>query len=122
MVPRAITELRANREVEVSQISDKKIGAFCALARPSSFFKSLSEMNVKVKAHLCLTDHANYDQRAIKTLTRFKDLNQLELLVTTTKDAVKLPKSLNLPIITLESDLVLDRPEEFLRQTLSRLN
>ncbi|MDR2301746.1 MAG: tetraacyldisaccharide 4'-kinase [Deltaproteobacteria bacterium] len=142
MVPTSLTELNTNRPVTLAEISQKRLGAFCGLARPGSFFKSLAEMNVKVKAHLCLPDHEAYDEGTLKTLAKFKDLNRLDLLVTSAKDAVKLPNNAPFstplaapnnaanhaplappwPIIALESELVIDRPEEFLEKTLKSLN
>ncbi|MDR2301019.1 MAG: tetraacyldisaccharide 4'-kinase [Deltaproteobacteria bacterium] len=122
MVPTSLTEFGTNKPITLNDISGKRLGAFCGLARPGSFFKSLSEMNLKVKAHLCLPDHEAYSEETLKNLVKFKDLNQLDLLVTSAKDAVKLPQSAPQPIITLESDLLVDRPEEFLAKTLSLLH
>jgi tetraacyldisaccharide 4'-kinase len=121
MVPTSLIHLASKQVTTVEELSGNRLGAFCGLAKPGSFFKSLHEMNVKLQAHLCLPDHARYDNSELYRLKQFQDLNRLDYLLTSEKDAVKLPQSINLPIITLESDLVLDRPNEFLEEILSRL-
>ncbi|MDR2366505.1 MAG: tetraacyldisaccharide 4'-kinase [Deltaproteobacteria bacterium] len=122
MVPSGLTGLADRGAVSPEGLKGKRLGAFCGLARPTSFFKSLHDMGVMVSAHLCLPDHVKYDPGTINRLGKFKDLNRLDHLLTSAKDAVKLPRSLPLPIITLESDLTLDRPNAFLAETLSRLS
>jgi tetraacyldisaccharide 4'-kinase len=108
--------------VDLGDLRSKSLAAFCGLARPGSFFGSLSEVSLKMKAHLCLPDHVVYNSDVLSRLTEFKDINNVDFLLTSAKDAVKLPRSLPLPVIILESDLVLERPEGFLEETLGRLD
>jgi tetraacyldisaccharide 4'-kinase len=122
MVPAGLTALADGRPIEPAQLRGRALGAFCGLARPGSFFKSLSEKRFPIKAHLCFPDHVTYDSAALSRLRRFKDLNRVDYLLTSLKDAVKLPPSLPLPILCLEATLTLDRPHEFMNETLSRLN
>ncbi|MDR1676990.1 MAG: tetraacyldisaccharide 4'-kinase [Deltaproteobacteria bacterium] len=121
MLPSRFVRLNDGQTIETKELRDKRLAAFCGLARPSSFFKSISEMKLTIQAHLCLEDHVSYQRGVLSRLKRFKELNRADFLLTSAKDAVKLPPSLPLPIITLESDLILDRPEEFISETLSRL-
>jgi tetraacyldisaccharide 4'-kinase len=122
MVPTGLTSLASGAAVDPASLKGQRLGAFCGLARPSSFFRSVSDANIKLNAHLCFPDHVAYGQGDLSRLTDFRDLNQLDCLLTTAKDAVKLPKSLPFQIVTMESELELERPREFLEETLSRLS
>ncbi|MDR1109341.1 MAG: tetraacyldisaccharide 4'-kinase [Deltaproteobacteria bacterium] len=119
--PSGLRALSSGLPVDPASLKGKRLAAFCGLARPGSFFGSLSEMGLRAGSHLCLPDHEGYGPKTIGRLGEFRALSQADFLLTTAKDAVKLPSGLPLPVLTLESDLVLERPEDFISETLRRL-
>jgi tetraacyldisaccharide 4'-kinase len=89
-----------------SSVKGKKVGAFCGLAKPESFYKALSFQTEIVKT-LTLSDH---QKPSFEALTRFAlecQKQGAECLVCTEKDQVKLlnTHSLPLPIEVLKMSL-----------------
>jgi len=66
----------------------KKVGAFAALAQPSSFFSMLKRHNIKPFRTLGLRDHGEYDKKNILRVS--KALSGCDVWLTTEKDAVKI--------------------------------
>ncbi len=64
--------------------------AFCGLARPQEFRKSLHALNVTLAAHMDLRDHQRYDGRIISNLVEDARRAHADSWITTAKDAVKL--------------------------------
>ena len=78
------------KTINPSEIKDKRIIAFSGIGNPSLFNNSLTEAGLNIFEHIIYADHYDYD---------FKDLNQIidaakkqniEDIVTTEKDAVKI--------------------------------
>jgi tetraacyldisaccharide 4'-kinase len=66
--------------------STKNVCAFAGLGNPGKFFKALKEINIPVKEFIGLPDHFDYPPSFCESLPH-------EVLLTTGKDAVKLPQS-----------------------------
>jgi tetraacyldisaccharide 4'-kinase len=99
-----------------------RLAAFCGLAKPEAFFRTLADLSLEVRSSLSFPDHARYDPDEIAALHRLAKTSQADYLLTTLKDAVKLPLALNLPILALDVELELDRPDDFVDQLFSRLS
>lgn len=65
--------------------ANKQVCAFAGLGNPAKFFKALKEINITVSQHIGLPDHFDYPPAFCESLTH-------EVLLTTGKDAVKLPQ------------------------------
>lgn len=64
--------------------------AFCGIAHPDKFRASLTEAGLKIAAFRAYADHYPYQDEDLETLTRLAE--ELDArLITTTKDAVRLP-------------------------------
>jgi tetraacyldisaccharide 4'-kinase len=94
-------------------LENSKIGAFCGIAKPDSFFCALNNKRAVIVDSLISEDHV---LPSLKELALFADgckKRGAEFLVCTEKDLVKLPKDLelSLPIETLkmEFDCVLNQ-------------
>ncbi len=68
--------------------------AFCALARPQSFYKSLTAAGLPPTATLSFPDHHPYTFQNIRKLCLLAQQSQAGAFVTTAKDAVKLTPAL----------------------------
>ncbi len=64
--------------------------AFCGIARPENFRKSLEENGVIVRELISFADHAAYTPAAIYQIEKKAEKCGAEILVTTEKDSVKL--------------------------------
>jgi tetraacyldisaccharide 4'-kinase len=72
------------------KLQEKRIVAFCGIADPEAFFKSLESSGVQLVATLAFPDHSKYGAREMEALGRLKQQSRADCLLTTAKDAVKL--------------------------------
>ena len=76
--------------VELEQLRDRKVLAFCAIARPDSFERTLSQAGVRLCAERRYGDHHRYCQGELDELAELGRDSGCSLAVTTTKDLVKI--------------------------------
>jgi tetraacyldisaccharide 4'-kinase len=90
------------------EISSSPIAAFAGIGRPEKFFSMLSEYGAQLTHTKAYPDHYYYTAQDIASL---RALN-LPLL-TTAKDAVKLPADFLREVIIVDIKFQFDQPEEF---------
>ncbi len=108
-------ELRAARTV-----------AFCGLANPESFRRSLRREGIEPLDWHAYDDHHRYTPSEIRRLARHAADLGADILLTTAKDAVNLDADYpsiigSVKLYWLEIDIAIDRREELLRLIESRL-
>lgn len=83
---------------------------FSGIARPDSFENSVKELGYGISDHIVFGDHQPYDRADLERISR--SANSCEAVVTTEKDAVKLPEGWDpgKPLLVLEIEIVF-RPE-----------
>ncbi len=91
-------------------LKGKKIYAFCGLAYPEKFFTSLMALGADIVGTRDFADHHFYSDAELKKLSDDAAREQA-LLVTTAKDAVRLPEAFRSSVHTLDIELVFDKPE-----------
>jgi tetraacyldisaccharide 4'-kinase len=119
--PLGFRELQSGQLKTLDFVSQMKLGAFCGLAEPSSFYATLAKIGAPPTDCLSLPDHASYGPKTLNKLQKFFRSQSLDYLVTSAKDAVKIKPSLNLPILVLETELSLDRPNDFFSSVIQQL-
>ncbi len=65
--------------------------AFCGIAEPASFKKSLEDMGIDIWWFKGFRDHTNYLETSVKNLRRIIENHGCPPVITTAKDLVKLP-------------------------------
>jgi len=94
----------------------KKVAAFCGIGGPQHFFDLLKESGAKLLLEQSFHDHHIYSADELLELEREARIAGADALVTTSKDAVRLPQNvLNLPLMVAEVDFRLDEEDEFYR-------
>jgi len=85
----------------------KKVGAFCALAKPNRFFATLKQAGSIILDSLTALDHMSFSQKCLENFSNRSLEQGAECLVCTEKDWVKLPGNikLSLPIVVLKTHL-----------------
>jgi tetraacyldisaccharide 4'-kinase len=68
----------------------KRVLAFCAIARPGEFFRSLEASGSEVAARASFRDHHRYTEKDMEGMCRLALRRKCEEFVATEKDAVKL--------------------------------
>ena len=86
--------------------------AFAGIGRPEKFFDSLRALGTHLVATRAFADHHAYTTADIKTLITDAKKSGARL-ITTTKDAVKLPPALRDGIEVLPIELRFEKPTEF---------
>ena len=64
--------------------------AFCGIARPNNFFRSLQQSGLEPAATVAFRDHHVYGRKDIDSLLRLRDQKRVQGFVTTEKDAINL--------------------------------
>ena len=108
----------------VSELKGKKVCAFCGIANPDSFRKTLSDAQVQVLSFDIFPDHHRYNKNELEKIkTRFIDC-QADFLISTQKDGTRLqefPEFLNIIyMLRIELEIVPSR-ESFKKFILDRL-
>ena len=100
-------------------LKGKKVLAFAGLGDNRSFFGLLKELGAEVLHEVEFPDHHAYDGRDLEELASFRDV---EMLVTTEKDGVKLaPMELPANLFYLAIEAVIEREEELIRLIIEEL-
>jgi len=95
------------------EIKTSRIGAFCALGNPESFFSLLRTSGFTLAHARAFRDHHLYSQKDIDLVVREASARDAQVLLTTAKDEVKL-RSLNLelPCYTADIEIEIDNQEK----------
>jgi tetraacyldisaccharide 4'-kinase len=79
-------------------LAGQNVVAFCGLGNPWAFFTTLRGLGANIVARMPLDDHARYTPDVIKHLGRLGTNAGAAAMVTSAKDAVKLPRPSQLPL------------------------
>ena len=79
--------------------------AFAGIGNPEKFYSLLLENNLKVKQYISFGDHHHYSEDEIKKLLELARLNKASL-ITTEKDAVRLPLAFQKDVLVLSIRIV----------------
>jgi tetraacyldisaccharide 4'-kinase len=104
----------------VPQAQQTRLAAFCGLAKPWEFQKSLREWGLEPVVFRAFPDHANYGPAEREELKKLLICSRSQWLITTSKDAVKLA-ALRLPVLVAETSLAPEEPERLMSFILSLL-
>ena len=99
-----------------------RVGAFCAVGNPASFFESLRGLGYEVGLERAFADHHVYSQADVDALHRLAKEARAHALITTAKDAVKL-KGLTfaLPCYVLEIEININEADAFQKLVFDRI-
>jgi tetraacyldisaccharide 4'-kinase len=113
LAPNGLHRLEDQNEVDMRELAESRVGAFCGIARPETFWRTLEEMGLHVAERIDFPDHHPYSGEDHRDLLR--RLSDLDRLVTTEKDAVKL-RQYRWPegkVLFLRLDLIMDEESGF---------
>lgn len=103
---RSLQEVQApNLPGDLSTLRGRPIGAFCGIGNPNQFFSQLEESGLQVLERLSFRDHEPYSRTTLDQVAALAARPDLQALLTTEKDLVKLPRDLRLPIPILAPSL-----------------
>lgn len=100
-----------------------KVGSLCGIAMPESFEGALRELGAKVVISKSYTDHHRYSRREIENFIRRCSKRGLDAVITTEKDAVRIPRILEpeIPVYYLRVEIDILRGHDNYDRLVSRL-
>lgn len=105
-------------------LKDKRAAGFCAIGDPFSFETQLKNSGARIVKVFTYSDHHVYKQRDIQRMVEFCRAQNIQVLVTTHKDAVKLNlfknlfKGIRLVYIPIQLEIT-KGSDEFLQKVMS---
>lgn len=102
------------QQLPLQAINGKRVCAFCGIGNTDSFFRLLDRLGARVSAKLPFRDHVHYTAAVFERISNASRSADAELLITTSKDRVKIEdvSSLPLPLWTLEVEIEFDQNDE----------
>lgn len=121
-VPTFLRNFQTGEKISIHAGIEKKILAFCGLGNPEGFQATLKQIGYSNYEWIHFPDHHAYSLTDIQNITNQKNV---EILITTEKDAVKLEKYMpllqNVWILEIEFQLLSSR-SEFMKHITASLN
>lgn len=109
-------DMNSKRDITLNKASGKGGFAFCGIASPDSFRKSLEESGIIIKGFVSFDDHYQFNRRDIDNLIKRAGETNSEILITTEKDAVRLIEfePIPFPVWTMKIRMEIFEGEEML--------
>ena len=113
--PRFLVDIKSQEEMNLGFIKGKKVAIFSGIAYPESFEGTIKEQGAEIIYTKRFLDHHRFSKGEIMTVFMEAFASGAEMILTTEKDAVRLPKifpKIPLYYLRLEIDL-LSNEEDF---------
>jgi len=125
-VPDCWVEAAGARRISALELPYSRVGAFCALGNPESFWRTLDSLGIRPADRVTFGDHHAYRPREMRRLAHQFQLAKAEAALTTEKDALNLCEGCvalmaPLPVYWLKIRTEIDREAELLEFIRSRL-
>jgi tetraacyldisaccharide 4'-kinase len=112
VVTLGISDLRTGERIPIETPAKMKLLAFCGIARPRRFARTLREAGLEVVRFLPFPDHHPYPPVSLQKIIRSGRSLGADALITTRKDAVKLAGRVaewgETPVYVLEIGLIIE--------------
>lgn len=102
-----LENLFTGERAPLEELQDKYIAAISGIAVPESFEKILRKLGARIEFHRVFSDHYSFNQREIDRFMNRCIQRDIEMIVTTEKDAVRFPKptELDVPVFFLRIEV-----------------
>ncbi|MFW6380983.1 MAG: tetraacyldisaccharide 4'-kinase, partial [Bacillota bacterium] len=119
---KSLTEEQEN-QMPVDNLEGKRVLALSAIGNPQSFVNGLEDLQARVIDSIIYPDHYKYEEEDLVEIAMEAQLNGVDCVVTTEKDAVKFTsdmlqrfRKLDVGILTLGIELRLENSQGFLEK------
>lgn len=112
---------KGGSEYAPEALRDKRVFAFCGIAHPESFNRTLSSLSIRPAGFKAYRDHHFYTPSDVKNLERQAKELQCAFMLTTEKDMIKL-KELNIPDNVLGLQIRWSTDTAFYDDVFGRIN
>jgi tetraacyldisaccharide 4'-kinase len=107
-----------------ARLRDLKVLAFAGIGSPEAFFQDLNALGARVLEAIPFPDHHPYGAADVAQLESWARLMNVEALVTTEKDGMRLAPllPLNLPLLVLRIEFRIEEEPETFRQLIREVS
>jgi len=104
-------------------LKDKWVGAISAIAVPEAFEGSLAKLGARVEIRRRFSDHYRFSRKEVETFMQRCVERDMEMIVTTEKDAVRFPKpgSIDVPVYFLRIEVEILKGQEIWDDLIERI-
>jgi len=113
----------ADQRQPLSFLKGRRVAAFCGIATPESFFKFLTDYGAELVARERFPDHYRYVEEDFVKLAALAHRSGAECLITTEKDAVRIPyeRAWDCPVYYLRLEIDILRGAADFDEAVSRI-
>ena len=124
LAPTGLVSLTDDKAYSLDWLGDRQVSALSAIGNPAGFAARLTELGAKIIAQYTFRDHEAVGREEWETACRNAQEGSAEAVITTEKDAVKFPHSVDspIPILSLAVRMQIDGEAEFFSATQSLIN
>ncbi len=121
--PQHLVTLESKEVLPLSALKGAKVAALCAIARPDSFERFLKDFGAELVLTDHFADHHRYTQQEIIDFVNQAKAAGAEMIITTEKDAVRIPRldRCDVPILYLRIQIDILSGQESFNQCISRI-
>jgi tetraacyldisaccharide 4'-kinase len=121
--PRHLQNIFTGERCELDFLRDKWIAAISGIAVPEGFEKILGDLGARVEIRRRFSDHYRFTRREIDRFMARCIERDMELIVTTEKDAVRFPKptEIDVPVYFLRIEVEILRGHDVWERLIERL-
>lgn len=105
--PKYLENLFTSEQMPLDLLKGKWVGAISAIAVPENFERLLTQLGARVEIKRHFSDHHRFNRRDVDQFMQRCVERDMELILTTEKDAVRFPKpsEINVPIFFLRIEV-----------------
>ena len=121
--PKYIIAMADGKQHELSFLNGKKVAALSAIAKPASFEAFLEQLGADLVCRDHYADHHRYTQQEIIDFINQAKASGAEIIVTTEKDAVRIPRidRCDVPLYYLRIQIDIISGQESFDECISRI-
>ncbi len=121
--PKHLRDLATGEIRPLEDLKGLEVGSICGIAVPESFESALEQMGASVEISKIYTDHHRYTKREIESFVRRCGRRGLTAIITTEKDAVRIPRLMDpeVPILYLRVEIEILAGQESWERFVDRL-
>jgi len=121
--PLHLQNIVTGERLPLENLRDTYIGSICGIAAPESFEAGLRQLGARIELAKNYTDHHRYTEAEIQSFITRCIRRDLEMIVTTEKDAVRFPRltSVQVPIYFLRVEIKILSGQESWEHCVARI-
>jgi tetraacyldisaccharide 4'-kinase len=98
--PKVFRQINHTKQENLNYLHERQVGVFCGIASPRGFEQLIQRMSGELRYRKRFLDHHRYETGELERLFQLAKNTGVEVMITTEKDAVRIPKNFQ-PIIPL---------------------